>query len=244
MAKAFPTQEIGSLPKFGWRTKPFRDTPLSDQDVAVARSWGESLGIKGTESLLKVLSTLVLPSAGTARVAGLDVVAQASAVRRLIGVAGGDDSGFYWPLSGRDNLEFFGGLRGWSRAVARRRTDEMLEMLELTAVAADPLTVYSAGLLQRLNLARALLGRPSVLLLDEPTRSLDPGAAAGFRQLVRRVAQDEQVTTVVATHDLDEAEQLCDRVGLLAEGTLRAQVSASRPGELAQHYARVIGGGA
>jgi ABC-2 type transport system ATP-binding protein len=208
---------------------------------------GEVFGIAGPNgagktTLLKVLSTLIQPSRGAARVNGADLIREAAAVRRSVGLATGEERGFYWRLTGRENLEFFGGLRGIAPREARHRATQALEIVDLLPMAKEPVRRYSTGMRQRLGLARALLGRPPVLLLDEPTRSLDPTAAHAIRALIRRLATDERVTVMIATHNLDEAEALCSRVAVLADGSVRSVVPvASGEGRLGDRYRAVLG---
>lgn len=208
---------------------------------------GEVFGVigpngAGKTTLLKVLSTLILPSRGSARVNGSDLVSGAEAVRRSVGIATGEERGFYWRLTGMENLEFFAGLRGFAPREARQRATQALELVDLVTRAKEPVMRYTTGMRQRLSLARALLARPRVLLLDEPTRSLDPMAVQGIQALVRRLATDDRVTVMLATHNLEEAEALCSRVAVLADGAVRSVVSVA-PGEsrLRDRYGALLG---
>ncbi len=217
------------------------------ENVTLEIEQGESFGIVGPNgagktTLLKILSTLILPSRGTAHINGADLVRGAAVVRRSIGLATGEERGVYWRLTGRENLEFFGGLRGFSPREARQRASQVLELVDLLPMAKEPLTRYTTGMRQRLGLARALLGRPQVLLLDEPTRSLDPLAAQGVHALLRRLTSEERVTVLIATHNLSEAESVCRRVAVLAEGTVRSVVSVSSgEGRLEDRYRALLG---
>ncbi len=208
---------------------------------------GEVFGIVGPNgagktTLLKIISTLVPPSRGTARVNGADLVMEAAAVRRTVGLATGEERGFYWRLTGSENLEFFAGLRGLGPRESRKRAFQVLEIVDLLPMAKEPLTRYTTGMRQRLGLARALIGGPQVLLLDEPTRSLDPMAAQAVQALIRRLAADDRVTVLIATHNLDEAEGVCGRVAILADGTVRSVVAVrSGEGRLGDQYRALIG---
>ena len=203
---------------------------LSDVTLEVAS--GQVFGLLGPNgagktTLLKVLATLVRPSEGQAKVNGADVVHDDREVRRLVGLATGDERGFYWRLTGRENLEFFAGLRGLGPRAARRRSDAVLEIIGLGSAAGELVARYSTGMRQRLAIARALLGDPPVLLLDEPTRSLDPEAADQTRALLRAMAQEGR-TIMISTHGLAEAAGLCDRVAILIGGRVRDLMSVTR----------------
>jgi ABC-2 type transport system ATP-binding protein len=217
------------------------------QSVSLEIERGEVFGIigpngAGKTTFLKILSTLVPPSRGTARVNGADLIVGAAAVRRSIGVATGEERGFYWRLTGSENLEFFAGLRGLGPGESRRRAWQVLELVDLLPMAKEPLTRYTTGMRQRLGLARALIGRPQVLLLDEPTRSLDPMAAGAVQVLIRRLAAEDGVTVLIATHNLDEAEGVCGRVAVLADGIVRSVFAASSgEGWLEDRYRALIG---
>lgn len=207
---------------------------------------GEIFGLLGPNgagktTMLRLLATLILPTRGGGRIDGADLVGQATSVRRAVAYASGDERGFYSRLNGRENLEFFAGLFGLPPRGAGRRVDDLLEQLDLGPMARQPVAQYSRGMRQRLCIARALLGTPRILLLDEPTRSLDPVMATGIRRLVRRLSADAGMTVVLASHDLAEAEQLCHRVAVLRHGSLCAVLQMdSREQGLATWYQSVL----
>jgi ABC-2 type transport system ATP-binding protein len=143
-----------------------------------------------------------------------------------------EERSFYWRLTARENLEFFARLHGLSDPLRRRRVDELLERVELSRDADRRFGDFSSGMRQRLAIARALLADPPVILMDEPTRSLDPVHAAHLRDWIKQqLHRREHKTILVATHNLREAEALCDRVAIIAAGELRAMAS---PAELRQ----------
>lgn len=208
---------------------------------------GEIFGLLGPNgagktTLLKVLATLLLPSEGRAEVNGTDVVREEAAVRRVVGLATGDERGFYWRLTGRENLEFFAGLQGLSPRAARRRADAVLELVDLLSYAPEVVARYSTGMRQRLSIARALLGNPSVLFLDEPTRSLDPLAAERVQALIQRLAQEQGKTVLLATHHLAEAAAICQRVAILVGGMVRDVIplSSIKEAALAARYRSIV----
>jgi len=172
----------------------------------------------GKSTLLRVLATSVLPDGGTAALSGHDVVADPGGARRHLGLVLGDDRSFFWRLNGRQNLEFFGRLHGLRRAALAGRVEWALESVELTDVAERRVDRYSTGMRSRLGIARALLGDPSVLLLDEPTRSLDAVSTDTVRGLLLHFAKGEGAAVVLVTHDLREAATVADEVVVLRDG--------------------------
>ena len=195
-------------------------TALDGVDLDVAA--GEVVALlgpngAGKSTLLRVLSTTVLPDHGRACVDGHDVVEDPLGARQALGVALGDERSWYWRLTGRANLEFFAVMYGMRRRDARRRVEELLCEVGLSDAADRRFDGYSAGMRARLSLARAMVASPPVLLLDEPTRSLDPVAASEFRGHVRRLAGDQRRAVLFTTHDLHEAADTASRVlGLVA----------------------------
>jgi ABC-2 type transport system ATP-binding protein len=141
-------------------------------------------------------------------------------VKGSVGHVTGDERSFYWRLTGRQNLEFFAAFQGLNADATANRIDELTEQLGLDALDRR-FGLYSTGMRQRLAIARALLRRPTILLLDEPTRSLDPLASGRFHRLLRGTLVNELACTVLlSTHNLDEAQAVCDRIGLLHHGRL------------------------
>lgn len=179
----------------------------------------------GKSTLIRILATSVLPDGGRAWVAGADVVADAATVRRHIGLVLGEDRSFFWRLSGRSNLEFFAALHGMRRTEARQAAEAALSAVGLVETSDRRVDRYSTGMRSRLGIGRALLGSPSVLLLDEPTRSLDPLASAGVRDLVRTLCAERSVSVLLATHDLHEAAALASRVIIMSDGRVRSRSS-------------------
>ena len=174
----------------------------------------------GKSTLIRTLGTTVLPDAGTATVAGYDVVRDAVGARRSAGLVIGDERSHYWRLSGRRNLAFFGALAGMSRREAAARTARLMDEVGLADAADRPVLGYSSGMRARLSLARALLADPPVLLLDEPTRSLDPLAASRFRETAARLADGRRAAVLFATHDLHEAAAVAARILVLSAGRI------------------------
>lgn len=196
-------------------------TALDGLDIDVAR--GEIVSLlgpngAGKSTLLRILGTIVLPDAGSASVCGVDVTEDPLAARRKIGLMIGDERSFYWRVTGRRNLTFFAALHGMRRRQALARAAELLEVVGLTEAADRPVRAYSSGMRARLSLARALLGRAPLLLLDEPTQNLDPLAASRFRDTAISLAGEQGAGILLATHDLHEAVAISTRIVVLAGG--------------------------
>jgi len=191
-------------------------------------SRGEILGLVGANgagktTFVKILSTLLLPSAGHAEVMNYDVVKFPREVRHAVGWCLDTERSFYHRLTGTQNLSFFAALNNINSGRAEMRVKEVLEISGLGSAADRPFRTYSHGMQQKLGLARALLTNPEVLLLDEPTRSLDPAAAREFWSFLQGVlARDMKKTILVVTHHLHEVKARCDRVAFMHEGRISA----------------------
>ena len=215
----------------GWRAflQPFeRATALALAGISLEVRAGEAVALLGTNgagksTLLKILATLVLPTSGQASVAGHDTVRDSRAVRRHLGYQAGTDHGFYPRLTGRQNLLFFGRLNQLSSAAATQRIAVLGEQFHLEEALDRQVRTLSTGTVQRLSLARAVLHEPSVLLLDEPTRSLDAIAAAEFRRYLKaEILRRGKTSVLFASHTLSEVELLADRVAIIEKGRLLA----------------------
>jgi len=198
------------------------------RDVSFDVRTGEIFGLigrngAGKTTLTKIVATLVQPTTGEVSVLGDDSVRHDEAVRRKVGLATAEERSFYWRLTAEQNLMFFARLHGLSDRTAKQRISELFVKLELEELARRRFGEMSTGNKQRLAVARAMLSQPPVLLLDEPTRSLDPLAAARMRELIRSQAQqDPPVTIFLTSHNLAEVETLCERVAIISGGRIRA----------------------
>lgn len=177
----------------------------------------------GKTTTVHVLTTYLRPDGGTARVPGHDVVAEAAAVRAVIGVTG-QFSAVDGLLTGRENLALMADLHHLDRAAARRRVDGLLERFDLVEAASRPLSTYSGGMRRRLDLAMTLVGDPRVIFLDEPTSGLDPRSRQLMWEIVRALVADG-VTIFLTTQYLEEADKLADRVAVLDHGRIVAEGS-------------------
>jgi len=203
---------------------------LRDLDLDVPA--GSVLGLlghngAGKTTAIRILTTLALPTAGHARVAGFDVVADAAQVRARIGVAG-QDATVDGLLTARANVEMVGRLHHLPKATARARADELLERFGLAGAAERLVKTFSGGMRRRVDLAASLVAAPPVLFLDEPTTGLDPKSRRELWDLLRGLV-DEGTTLVLTTQYLEEADQLADSIVVLASGRIAATGS---PAEL------------
>lgn len=208
--------------------RPVKDPVEALRDVSFEVETGEIFGLigrngAGKTTLTKIVATLVQPTTGSVSVRGHDSVSDDEAVRREIGLATAEERSFYWRLNSEQNLMFFARLHGLSDRVAKQRIKDLFGKLELEEVARRRFGELSTGNKQRLAVARAMLTSPPVLLLDEPTRSLDPLAAARMREMISSLAQqDSPVTIFLTSHNLGEVETLCGRVAIISRGRIRA----------------------
>src|SRR5256712_4851937 len=188
---------------------------------------GELFGLLGPNgagktTTIRIRCTLLAPTAGTARVWEFDVVRDPAQVRRHIGTVLTGERSVYWRLTGRENLEYFAALYQVPAETARRRIATLLDLVELAPRADDLVERYSTGMRQRLALVKALLHDPPVLLLDEPTTGLDPQAARDGRDLIPPLPPGEGQKIILHTPLLEEADQLCERVGIIDKGRIIA----------------------
>ena len=195
-------------------------------DVTFSVRNGELFGLLGPNgagktTTIKVLTTLLLPSAGTARVLGFDVASDAREVRRRIGYVFGGERGLYDRLSALDNLRYFADIYRVPARDQRARIDELLELVGLKGRERERVEGFSRGMRQRLHIARGLLHDPPVLFLDEPTIGLDP---VGARELRRTIAQLHETgkTILLTTHYMFEADELCERIAVMNNGQIAA----------------------
>ncbi len=213
----FPQQQ-------GWKALVKRQPgKLALDAVNVTVREGDIFGLLGPNgagktTLVKVLCTLAIPTEGRVHVLGLDAVSDSLTLRRRIGVVYGDERTFFWRLSALENLLFYASLHGFSPHEARRRAHEVLELVGLRESADVRMHHYSSGMRQRASIARGLLNQPDLLILDEPTRALDPVGAREVRQLIKERVAGERRTVLIATNIMAEAEYLCDRLSFINHG--------------------------
>jgi len=208
-----------------WKKEPkTMFTAVKGVDIQIKR--GEIFGLlgpngAGKSTTIRMLCTLLEPTSGTAHVNGFDIVTQANDVRRSLGTVLAGERSIYWKLTGRENLEYFAALNHIPSAIAKKRVEELIERMELKDRANELVEKYSTGMRQRVAIAKALLARPPILLLDEPTLGLDPQAARNLRELIAQLKQEGH-TILLTTHYMEEADQLSDRIGIIDSGKVIA----------------------
>jgi ABC-2 type transport system ATP-binding protein len=248
--RALPLNVTGVVKRFGGASRWQRVLPrrLRGKDegpatIVKAVSFhirqGEIYGVlgangSGKSTLIRMLSTLLLPDEGEITVFGQDVVKEAMTVRRLINRVSADPS-FFRTMSALENLLFFGRVYGLTPDVVRAQAPAILDRLGLERdQAREPMSHLSRGQQQKVVVARAFLTSPVLMLLDEPTTGLDPRSKRDVQRFVREVRDEHDATILLCTHDMDEAELLCDRIAFLAGGRI---VAEGTPLELRQSVA-------
>ena len=213
------------------RRKPLEVEAVRGISFAVER--GELFGLLGPNgagktTTIKMLITLLLPTAGTARVLGHDVEREPREVRKRIGYVFGGDRGLYERLSALDNLRYFAELYGVSGRAQKARIAEVLELVGLTGREKERVEGFSRGMRQRLHIARGILHDPEVVFLDEPTLGVDPVGARELRATISELVRGGK-TVLLTTHYMFEADTLCDRIAVIAKGLI---VGAGTPAAL------------
>jgi len=187
---------------------------------------GEIFGLLGPNgagktTTIRMLSTLTRPTEGTATVGDYDIVKDDNEVRKLIGLVS-EKIIMYDRLTAKENLWFFGRLYDISKEVLNKRIDELLELVQLGNWKDIQVGTFSSGMRQRMNVIRALLNMPEVLLLDEPTLGLDPQSSVEVREFIKKINRENKTTIILTTHMMVEADMLCDRIGIIDHGKIAA----------------------
>ncbi|AAL82013.1 daunorubicin resistance protein DrrA family ABC transporter ATP-binding protein [Pyrococcus furiosus DSM 3638] len=208
---------------------PFRKVEYFEalKGITFSVKKGELFGLLGPNgagktTTIKILTTLLEPTSGVAKVLGYDVVKEPREIRRRINLVAEGERTLYWRLSGYENLRYFASIYYVPRREAEKRIKELLEMVGLWERRNDLVMNYSRGMKQRLAIAKALINDPEVLFLDEPTLGLDVQSAVFVRELVRKLVDEEGKTVLLTTHYMQEAEELCDRIAIIDHGRIIA----------------------
>ncbi len=234
-------KEFSTKKWVGAKRQVTRSYALKGVDLAVQRR--EILGIlgpngSGKSTLIRLMATLLIPDQGWLKVFGLDVIRDRQRVRRLINRVSVEAS-FFKKLTARENLAYAAGLYGVSNAKAQVEATRILASLGLQRDKLEvPLETLSRGQQQKIAIARALLTSPTLMLLDEPTTGLDPTSRRDVQEFVLNVRREHDSTMVLCTHDMAEAERLCDRIAIIHEGRI---IAVGTPADLIASYAS--GGG-
>jgi ABC-2 type transport system ATP-binding protein len=206
-------------------TKSFSGFVAVD-DISFDVKRGEIFGLlgpngAGKSTTIRVLSTLSRPTGGKAIIGGYDVVKNDTDVRKLVGIVS-EKMIMYGRLTAKENLWFFGSLFKIPKKVLERRVDDLLELVQLSKWKNAQVGTFSAGMKQRMNVIRALLNLPQVLFLDEPTLGLDPQSTVEIREFIKKINRENKTTILITTHMMNEADLLCDRIGIMDHGKIVA----------------------
>jgi ABC-2 type transport system ATP-binding protein len=239
LTKRFP-RSAGYRDLLPWRKKEFT-VAVDSLNLEVGEQ--ELFGLLGPNgagktTLIKILCGLVLPNSGEARIFGHNVQTEENETKGLVGIVSAEERSFYWRLSGWQNLEFYATLYQVPNHEKIQRINEVLHKVGLFDDAGVRFQNYSTGMRQKLAIARGLLCKPRILFVDEPTRSLDPLSARAVRNLLRQEVVESGRTVILATHNMEEAETICDRVAILNKGHI---ITSGRVEELSSLFKRQDG---
>ena len=229
MANALSTQNLSKTYQTKQRAGLFKSTRRSVEalkDVTLSVEPGEIFGLLGPNgagktTFIKIITTLLLPSSGEAWINGFNVEKQANQVRASVGCMLMGERGLYWKLTARENLEYFAALYHLNPKLLKPRTQEILELIDLADIADRTVETYSSGQKMKLAFGKSLINDAPLLILDEPTNTLDVPSASDLRAIVRRMNQEGK-TIIYTTHIMSEAETLCNRVAIIDHGALLA----------------------
>jgi ABC-2 type transport system ATP-binding protein len=237
-----------------WITRPLqpRRVVTALEDASVEVRVGDRVAVMGPNgagktTLLKLISGLLFPTEGEVAVKGLSTLHHNAAARKSVGFVFNEDRSFYWRLTGVQNLEFFGSLDNLWGARLQERIRELIRLVGLEGAGDQMVSGYSSGMKQRLALARVLIANPEVLILDEPTRALDPVASEEMASLVMTdIHRDTRKTLLIATHRPEEAVTLCDKLMVIDRGRIIGLVNMTElnynAAALLAYYRRCVAG--
>jgi len=175
----------------------------------------------GKSTIIRMLTTLTTPTGGTARVGGFDILKEPEKVREVVGIVS-EKMIMYDRLTPRENLRLFGKLYNVPKPELEKRIDELIETVKMTKWANVQIGKFSTGMKQRINVIRALISMPRVVYMDEPTLGLDPASTAEIREFIKKLKEEQGLTIILTTHIMNEADMLCDHIGLIDKGKIAA----------------------
>ncbi|MGY5874526.1 MAG: ABC transporter ATP-binding protein [Candidatus Thorarchaeota archaeon] len=216
-------------------TKSF-DTVTAVDNLSLEIGWGELFGLLGPNgagktTTVNLLSTLLKPTSGSVSVGGFDVETDPDEIKKLIGLCP-QEPAYYRFLTGRENIELYGNFHGMLPEVLRERVDELVLKIGMEDHADRKAAEYSGGMIRRVSTAMALIHEPKIALLDEPTVAMDPVARRAIWDFIREL-KSNGMAIILTTHYMEEAEELCDRVGIMDEGRL---IALGTPKELLEEH--------
>ena len=226
MMPAIQTRDLGRIYRIRHRKKDEPKELVALRDINIEVPQGELFGLLGPNgagktTLIKILTTLLLPTSGQAWVNGYHIEREENQVRATVGCMLMGERGLYWKLTGRENLEYFGALYHLPPSVRRQRAEDILDLLSMEDIADRTVETYSSGQKMKLAFGKALINDAPLLVLDEPTNTLDVPSASELRHIVRQLNREGR-TVIYTTHIMAEAETLCDRVAIIDHGQLLA----------------------
>lgn len=209
------------------------------QNLNLRIKQGEIYGLLGENgagktTTVRILTTMIKATSGKATIFDNDVIAKSNAVRKLLGCLP-QDAGLYEEFSALENLNFIAQLRGLNKEERKSQITNLIKTINLEDRKNDRVETYSGGMKRRLMIARAMIGKPQVLFLDEPTAGIDVLVSRRVREIIKKLAKRNNITVLLSTHDMISAERICDRVGVLHKGVLIAE---DTPPNIIQKYAR------
>jgi len=233
---------------------PFRKngTVTAISNVSLIITKGDCVGLLGPNgagktTLLKLIGGLLYPTKGSVVVNGCDTQKNNLQARKTVGFVLNEDRSFYWRLTAIQNLEFFGALNDMHGKYLQERIETLLKLVGLKNVGNTRVSDYSSGMRQRLAIARGLLANPAILILDEPTKALDPLGAENLRNLIsKNICCEQEKTLILATHQIEEACILCNKIGIVSNGCITNLMSKDNIlniyGNLQRYYKKIVNG--
>lgn len=218
-----------------WKNKETKVEAVKGVSFTIKK--GEIFGLLGPNgagktTIIKILTTLLAPSSGTSKVLGYDTFGMEKHIRKDINFIFGGERSLYWRLSAYDNMKYFADLYKVPRKIQKERIPNLLKLVGIEKDMHKRVETFSKGMKQRLQIARGLINNPKVLFLDEPTIGLDPSGAIVLRKIIKELA-NEGKTILITTHYMQEADDLCDRVGIINNGQLQ---ELDKPNKLKDKY--------